>query len=229
MTSTAPDEREPASWTEESHTHPSWGMIRVNRVSSNGTHLFDSEIAHQRYITVELHGTTIRERTLHRDWLHPNLHDHVVEVSMSEAQWGAFVSSFGDGAGVPCTIVRREGAEVDQAPHESRLGKTAQEVKDKAATAVKPIQEHLAALQALVDTNAGKKAVREALFNLTAVVRNLAPNLKFAADSLTEHTETVVTKARADIEAMVLGYAQQHGVALNPSNVTLELEAGDDQ
>lgn len=36
-----------------------------------------------------------------------------------------------------------------------------------------------------------------------------------------------MTKAKADIEAMVLSYAAQHGVALDPATTALQLAAGE--
>jgi hypothetical protein len=80
-------------------THESWLLIRANHVTSTpGARLFDSEIAHQHYVVVTVTRCR-RRRDLKRDWLFND--ETLLEMSMSQAQWGAFVSSFGQGAGAP--------------------------------------------------------------------------------------------------------------------------------
>lgn len=58
--------------------------------------------------------------------------------------------------------------------------------------------------------------VREAMRRLLAAIDNAAPNVDFASKQLVEHTENVVQKARADIEAMV--------VQARPPQSLLEIE-----
>lgn len=54
-------------------------------------------------------------------------------------------------------------------------------------------------------------------------------NISFAAQSLTEHAENVVQRAKADIEAMVVARAKQLG--LDPSDLdgSLALTAADEK
>lgn len=185
-------------------THPAMGMIGASRGqhSPPGAVLYDSDIRHGTTITVSI-GTGSRRRDLNRDWLRKE--KEFVEVEMSEAQWASFVSSMNTGNGVPCTIRRREDEYlVPGLPPEARLKESIDEVRGAAQEAFGKVREAL-------DAYTEKKTAAN-LRHLTAMIKNAPANIAFAGDSLTEHAENVVQKARADIEAMVTARAQQLGI-----------------
>lgn len=175
--------------------HPSYGLIGVNRISG-GRSLFDSDIKHNEYMTVRLF-TARRSRDLNHDWIGAD--QCQIEVHMSFAQWAAFVSSVGRGDGVPCTIDFNHGP-VEQVQHEPRLAESLREVKEAATKAMADVET---AYVALLDAVEAKKGVSNAVRHLGHIIRNQPANMKFAADTLTKHAENVVTKAKADIEALV--------------------------
>jgi hypothetical protein len=191
-------------------THPAFGSISVSRIRSTpGAVLFDSGITHSEFIRVAVSRMS-RQRDLKRDWLHADSRD-LIEVDMSLAQWGAFVSAFNT-TGVPCTIRKTEtdwnipGLEFD-----SRLAVSAQEARNAAHEAFGKIREAMAAVDAL-DPKAGIKDRRKALDNLRHAIQGAPASVEFAATSLTEHVEDVVAKARADVEAMVVAHAERIGL-----------------
>lgn len=204
---------------ESGYVHPAWGLARANVVSSTGTPLFDSDIIHSRFVTLTV-ATASRHRDHNRDWLHPVA--DFVEIHMSQAQWGALVSSFGDGAGVPVTIHHDHGR-VSDVPYEPRLAESLSEVRAAATTGVEPIADGYAEVLRLFEEGAGKKAMREALRTLGHQINNAPKNMTYAAESLTEHAENVVTKARADIEATVLDAAHRAGL---PASEIAQLGGG---
>lgn len=193
-------------------THESWLLIRANHV--NGTaRLFDSEITHRRFIQVTVTRCT-RKRDINRDWLHGEVQP-IIEINMSEAQWGAFVSSFGNGGGVPATLSHFNGSQVPRvAEHDSRLSLSHKEVKNAASKAVAELQAAHAAVDEAFERGAGKKEMRDLLRNLRIKTENLPANMEYTAKSMSEHVENVVVKARADVEGMVI-HAIQNGVGLN--------------
>lgn len=198
-------------------THESWLLISASKVQSSGTWLFDSDVRHHHFVKVTITRCT-RKRELKRDWLHRT--QQLLEFSVSMAQWGAFVSSFGDGGGVPATLDwLTDVGVVPSAPPESRLMQSHAEVRGAANEAMAEIQAAYEALETAFD-GSGKRAQREALRTLKYKIANAAPNMEFAAKSLTEHTENVVTKAKADIEAMVQ-MAEEAGVRLSEGGVPL--------
>lgn len=190
--------------------HPAFGYITAHRISSTpGSVLFDSEIRHTQFVRVTL-GRMSRKRDLRHDWLHPSGGLPLVEVDMSEAQWASFVSSVNTSA-VPCTLrVTENQHDIPGLEFAPRLALSAKEAKDAAREAFEEIKEAFDALEAL-DSRAGVKARKEAMRTLRARIQNAVPNVDFATSSLSKHTENVVQKARADIEAMVVTHAVQMG------------------
>ena len=198
--------------------HPAFGLIGASRVSTSppGASLFDSDIRHQHTVIVRVRAAS-RSRDLHRDWIRSE--EQFVEVEMSEAQWASFVSSMNAGDGVPCTVRMREGQrDVPGLPYAPRLAQTMDEVRDAAEKAVHDVAEAFAAYT--------EKKTAANLRTLEARIRNLPANMEFSAKAVSEHTEAVVQKARADIEAMVITKAHQLGI--EPGELgTLALPAGD--
>lgn len=200
---------EPVIDADGDESHPAFGLVSVNRRScSPGAVLFDSEITHQRVVVLQVHGAT-RKRGLNRDWIHPERAPKI-EIEMSEAQWASLVSSFGT-QGTPCTLTfTQEDGRLPEIPFAPRLEISQQEVREAAH---EQYARALDALQAVEEkaTKANVRALRIALENASA-------NVEYTARTMTEHAENVVTKARADIEAMVLQHAQALG--LDPAAVT---------
>lgn len=195
-------------------THPAFGLIGASRTTvaggpHNGATLFDSDIAHQHTIRIRIKAAT-RKRSHHHDWIHAGK-EHI-EVEMSEAQWASFVSSMNIADGVPCTIRHIDGQTVPEFPHSPRLTQSIDEVRQAAHVAFDAIGKAMADYDAL-DPKAPAKQRREALNDLRHAIANAPANVAFAAESLAEHAENVVTKARADVEAYVAAKAHQLSVA----------------
>lgn len=191
--------------------HPAFGMATANRLSygGRGAVLFDSDILHNRTIRITI-STAERKRDLNRDWVHANR--TLVEIEMSEAQWAGFVSSIGT-EGVPCTVrvTPEHWTGVPDLPYDPRLALSMHEVRTAAQAVFAETQEALIAYQETLKTGTAKEK-RDALRHLEMTLGNAAPNMEYAADTLAEHAENVVEKARADVEAMVIQKALQLGL-----------------
>lgn len=204
--------REPSVGEDGVERHPAFGMIGAARVQSGGggAVLYDSDVRHQHFVTIRL-STGARRRQLSHDHLYPE--QQLVEVAMSEAQWASFVSSMNVGSGVPCTVEFTAGeGKLPGIPYAPRLKESMDEVRgaaDRAASAV---------AEAFATYREHKTAAN--LRTLQATIENMPANVAFAAESLSEHAENVVQKARADIEAMVVAKAEQ--LKLDPA----DLDAG---
>ena len=207
----------------ESHfdeTHPAFGMIGASRVQNGGggAILFDSDIRHQHSVRVRI-STASRDRHLNRDWIRDD--KQFVEVEMSEAQWASFVSSM-NSQGVPCTIRRREDEiQVPEIPFEPRLEESMDEVATAGTKALKQIMECFEK----VEEKPNKGNIR----SLRRAIENAPSNMRFAAESLVEHSENVVQKARADIEAMVLTEATRLGIDPADLGGTHLLDSGEEE
>lgn len=194
--------------------HPAFGMARAARVSSTpGAVLFDSELRHQHYVILSISGAE-RKRDLKRDWIHST--KRVVEIAMSEAQWAQLVSSMNT-EGTPVTLTDIGSEQLPQLPYEPRMAVQMDEVKKAVAEQLSHIQEALAAYEAR-PTKAGLRSLRFA-------VENTPNNVAFAAEALAEHVENTVTRAKADIEAMV-AHAEARGI--EGAGLLIELESGNE-
>jgi hypothetical protein len=201
--------------------HPAWVLMGASRVQCGptGAVLFDSDIRHQHYVVVRLKRCT-RKRDLNHDWKHGR--EDLFEVAMSEAQWASFVSSMNSGEGTPATLTfdrTLDDPRVPGMPHAPRLQVSMDEVHSAAAKAQAKVQEAFAAYQE-------KKTVGN-LRALEIAISHMTPNMDFAATSLSEHAENVVTRARADIEAYVTAKAKQLGLEPGELGTPLELTTGE--
>lgn len=208
----------------DNETHPSFGMASVNRIHSGppGEALFDSELRHHEFVELRISDAE-RKRDLNHDWIHPTVEHTVVRMSM--VQWGALVSSFGT-SGVPVTLHRINGQPVEKAAYAPRMAESLAEVDAAAEKYTGRIHTAAEALRAAFDEKAGRKEMEKLLRDLEIQLSNAKPNLKFVAKSFTEHVEDTVTKARADIEAMVAHAATQRGLDAGSAPEVLGLMGG---
>lgn len=205
--------------TGDEETHPAFGMIGVSRRQcAPGSVLFDSDIQHRTTMAVRI-STASRRRHLKSDWLHSE--QEFMEIEMSQSQWASFVASAGVGGGVPCTIRRREDNIIPDIPLEPRLATSIGEVRGAAEEAFEHIKE---TFEAYTKT----KRVAE-LRALRSAIENAASNVEFAGQSLTEHAENVIEKARADVESFVASAAERRGLDPGDLESAPQLMAPDDE
>jgi hypothetical protein len=195
--------------------HPAFGQIMVNRVQGGAASLFDSEIRHNHYVIVKIQAAE-RQRHLNHDWIHGK--QQYIEVAMSEAQWAAFVSSM-NSSPVSCTITALPGQPIlPSIPFAPRMQHSLNEVKGAAAKTYKYVREAFEKVK--------EKPNKGNIKNLEHALNGVENNLVFAANSMTEHAENVIQKARADIEAMVTAHAERLGIDPGELVGSLQLESG---
>lgn len=188
-------------------THPSFGVAVVNRVTSTGTTLFQSDLVHHEFVVLRIHGAK-RIRDLSRDWVHAG--EEIVEVEMSLAQWASLVSSFGVGGGVPVTITRRQGVMVEGAVHRPRMAESLSEVRAAADRVLSNVRTAVATFKEAFERGATKKRQRALLDDVERLAEQATGNAEFVTKQMESHVEKVVTQAKADIEGMV----ERHAIAL---------------
>lgn len=206
----------------EREQEPWMGWAQVSRIhSAPGAILFDSEIRHPEYVRVRI-GRATRTRDLNRDWIMDAPGPDIVEIDMSVAQWGAFVSSFGS-SGVPCTVAYEHGKRMPepQPADQARLTQSSRECRDAGKQAIDKIEAALANLRTAVE-GGRKTEIKSALRSVESHVGNLPGSLEFAAVSLTEHVENVVTKAKGDIENIVERHVEHLGLTPGDARSIIE-------
>lgn len=194
--------RVPGPDREVDETHPAFGVAILARSSGSDRSLFQSDLVHQHTVTLRIARAT-RTRSLNHDWVHPG--KELVEVEMSEAQWGALVSSMGLGSGVPVTIRSTEADHlVPDLPHQPRMAASINEVNEAVGKMLERARETAERLESAIESKAGVKATREALRDHLRALEQAEANSAFAVKSLADATEQVVNQAKADIEIQVL-------------------------
>lgn len=137
---------------------------------------------------------------LNRDWIHGET-TPIIEIEMSMAQFGALVSSFGDGSGVPVTLRYANGKQVQKPPYAPRTAESLREVEEATDRVFDRVADSVASLRKAFNQKAGRVEMADQLRKVEWSVESAKPTTRFIAKSFTEHVENVVTKARADIEA----------------------------
>lgn len=208
-------------------THPAFGAVTVRRQTGSGSVLFQSDVLHRETIVLSISAAS-RITEIGHDWVHPT--QDLVTIEMSPAQWGAVVSSIGSSP-VPVTLRRTESDwNLPDIPYEPRIAENLEDVKGKVAELLADAHRTFAQLQAVVDDNGGKKALREAMSAHASTLRNAEPNAVFAVATMNEAAEAVVAAARSDIESYALqAAARDHnsGPVVEAGNWGLpELEVG---
>lgn len=215
------DIQEPTLDEYGDETHPAFGKVTVSRSQvTPGASLFDSDIRHREVVSLRI-GHATRKRDLNSDWIH-STRLPIIEIEMSLSQWAQLVSSFGQGDGTPVTI-RYNAESPDSLPEQYAVPglpfapRMANQVEETVGTATRMYDNVREALAKYKE----HKTVGN-LRDLERTIEHVGSNVKFATTRLTEHVEQTVTRAKADVEAMVMTRARQLG--LDPAEVSSPLE-----
>lgn len=190
-------------------THPAFGQITVSRISGQRT-LYGSDFEHNGFVRVSVFQSEL-ERSLHRDWPH-STNVPLIEVDMSEAQWGSFVSSFGVGMGTQCTLNVVGSERKPGLPLPERAKKHFGEGQE----AVAAVLNDLSTLRAKVEAGtSGLSKTRQAdlLKEVDWAIRRMNDSLPFVAKSLAEEMEQTVEKAKTEVHAYVTRTVIDAGIA----------------
>lgn len=189
------------------YTHPAFASISAHRVSG-GAVLYGSDFQHQHYVTIKV-GPARLKRSLASDWHFAELQNYV-EVNLSEAQWAHFVSSMNTGSGTQCTLTDLMGDQIPGlvAPTDRRQ-QFAAEADERMQRALRSIEE---AKEAVKATGLSQKKQEDLLKKMDRARADIGSNLRFVADQFSEHMETTVEHAKAEVEGYMAGATRQLGL-----------------
>lgn len=218
---------------EEHEDHESYGLISFSRRTGNPGRLFGSSLqTHEAYITMAVRkGTRISENG--HDRYYGNIRGDIIEVDMSAAQFAELLTTMNVGMGVPCTVRRVSGKQLE-APPETKLEveKARSEFKRKMGRISQVFTDKRKEAASLLDKKTLTKADKEAILAvLSKVEMEIAHNLPYALDMFEEAAEKVVVHAKAEIEAITTHNVIAEGVrslAERMGNNTPQLPAGDE-
>lgn len=201
---TRPDEIE--------ETHESYGVIHISRVSGSSRRLFGSSVRHGHFFTMKVSRA---KRVAGEFGEHFYDTTQICEVHMTAAQFVDAITTMNQGEGIPCTILRVEGVLMDDVPDDA--GSELRIIAEGAKEEFEAIAEGFVKAEAELDdllakkslTKDDKQRVKEAVYRARRYFKESAP---FAAQMLTEMTEKVVVKGRADIESFMRLALERAGI-----------------
>ena len=222
------EERNFHSQREKIESHESFGTVAVNRVSGYAR-LFGSEVRHQNYFEVSVRRAKRRlssGQEAFEAWDNP-----ILKFALSASQFVDMVTSQNSVTGVPCTITRVEGVQMDPVPE--GLGSEFEAARvlfsEEVAKAQKDLDAHQAAAASLLDKKSLSQADKKSLLQIFSASRGLVQQTApWIASLLHEHAEKVVTKSKIEIDAFIALAIHKAGIqAIRDSKGVLLMGSGD--
>jgi hypothetical protein len=197
-------------------THESYGTVQFSRRSGD-RHLFGSAIEdHHQYVTLTIsQAEVVQSDDTLSEHVHPLLHQPVVQVSMSEAQFARAITSFGIGTGVPVTIDRIGHQQLEGPP---RSPASVRRVGEQAHRDIGSTRDTIGAMIAgigdkLTVAKVSKKRHTEIMNELRGVARKLTGLADWVGEVVDEEVERGISTAAIEIDAMVTAARKQMGEA----------------
>lgn len=188
-------------------THPAFGQISIGK-PQGAIDLYGSDFTHHHFVNIELHESQLR-RDLSHDWTFAR--KLIASVSMSEAQWATFVSSFGQGSGVPCTIEYADGERRPSLPPRQTWKLYREEAEKSFSEALEKVQGLRDQISAAA-TRLPKKVQAELTAPIDAVIRSLQSTLPFIKESFDKHIEDSIEKAKVEVNAYATNTIMRAGL-----------------
>lgn len=189
-------------------THPAYGQIGANRVTSMGPggNLYGSDFEHHNFVVISIRRSELH-RGLSNDW--PHARDELIEVALSEAQWASFVSTLNSGMGTQCTI---QHINCEAVPQIALKTDRREQIKAEAQANLKEIMEDAKKLAEEIEGRGRKVVMRDLLSGIVAQFRS-SSGLAFIARQFDEHIEKTVEHAKIEVNAYIEGRIHSAGMA----------------
>lgn len=187
-------------------THPAYGVVGFNRTSGSPGKMFGSAIPqHGHFVTLTIKQAQ-RKHDLYHDWIMGRGRE-LITVWLSAAQFAELLTSMNIGDGVPCTIRRLNGKQVEEMPQDEQTEteKVHTGFEGKLRALGETLRDKTEEARDLLLTKGGitMAARRRVVQLLDLVHREVEANLPFALTSFQEAVEKTTVHAKAELDAMV--------------------------
>lgn len=191
--------------------HESFGMLSLSKITcSHGNSLFGSSIKHQNTIRLSV-KTAVKDRHLHKNWYHDK--DTIVEIEMSPVQFAEAISTSMNSGGVPVTIKRANGKQMEECPEEHTKEIYEQEFKDdikkvlgNTTKMLKLVEEKLKAKGQLKVSD--RQELASVLYTLEQDIR---ANMPFVQNSFNKQVDKTIIEAKGEIEGFFVNAIHKLG------------------
>lgn len=209
--------------------HPAYGRITLTHPSGGNTEMFGSDIIHNERIALRI--DLAYEETAYGI---PNYRSQpqsrggrVLELELTAYQWAGLVASH-SGNGVPCTLRYITPHGQGNLPlidgQNTSTEQANREIEASLKIMMKRHAEGLEALSALIAKGKANKGELQAAMEKFQTIHAKLPEVTaYALQTFTEHSETVMARANAEIEASLNSLIQRTGMkALGMKPLALE-------
>lgn len=194
----------------QKENHPSYGMISVSKVNSNGTVLFGSRIKHEHYIKLEIY-TAEKQKNEYSEYYFPR--DLLISIDLSSVQFANLLVE-SNTVGVPCTL----DFVVDQGriDREEDLKPIKKELEEDVKINIEKLKEKTRKLSKIIQHDFKgqiKKAKKEEIRDLVIQIENgINSNLDFLFSQHIKKLESVGSEIISEAEARISSMVQSTGI-----------------
>ncbi len=195
-------------------TQESFGMLQFSRTTrGKDTALFGSSIPHRETIRLRVMPASV-ERDLNNDFYYSSDARAYVEVEMSQAQFAEAITSMNQGSGVPVTIRRLNGKEVEEVDFVNKRRQFELEFKEQ----MQELGNRLGALiEEAEDVLKNKKSIakgdRETILKgIYSLTSNIKSSIPFISSQFNEQLDKTVHESKSEFEATVHNYIHRLGI-----------------
>jgi hypothetical protein len=191
--------------TEETETHPAFGLITFSRIQGKPGKLFGTPLSdHGSFIQMTVYRAQ-RHHHLSYDRYHA-FRQPVVQLELSAVQFSTLLTTMNMGDGTPCTLRYIDGQAIPYIPEEleTEQEKVAVNFKKEMTTLSKELQEATTQVKEILSKKSLLKSDREAIQSAFDKVTSFwSSHAPFVMDQFAESTEKVSNAAKAEVDAFM--------------------------
>ena len=184
--------------------HPSFANLYIGRCQCGGqTALFGSSIKHHDVITLRI-SPAYMDRDLNHDRYYAEPSPYI-EIDMSQAQFAQAITSLNMGDGVPVTLRRINGKDIEPCPFVDKREQFSNEFREDMNEIAPKLAETTKEVEELIQNKKTfSKADKEKILStLNRVTMQISSNYPYMYSMFNEQMGKTVTEAKAEIESHI--------------------------
>jgi len=192
--------------------HPSYGMIGVSRYTCTPPqNFFGSSIRHHAGVTIRI-GHAEKHRQLYADRY--MMSKPIIEISLTEAQFGQLLSHMNVGDGVPCTIEAINFEKQPDCPEKNERQELEAEFRRKMQELDQICDAVITTAETMAQADRVPKKERVEFVKALQMLKcQIGQNLPFMASQWNEALDDMLNEAKSDLSSYTKQLLQSAGAA----------------
>ena len=183
------------------NTHPAFGLVSFSRVTGK-QNFVGSTLEQMNYIELEINHAEEVDSDYGKKYHQTG---NVVRARLTSNQFAELITAMNIGEGVPCTISRLNGKQVEPLPQQTEIKS---EIRDGFARRMegfaKKLKERNDKAKILIaKPKLSKKDKEELNWLLDSITQETSENIPFYSELAHEEVEKVVVEAKIEIDAAI--------------------------